>query len=132
MALIFIASADPESGPRGSRILVPILRWLVPEISPAGLERTVGLARKGVHVVAFGILAGLLAWALQRSAGGRPNARPLVTAWLVTLAYAVSDEVHQCFVPSRVGSPGDVAIDMLGATVMLVGIWRVGQRKCRP
>lgn len=34
--------------------------------------------------------------------------------------YAVSDEIHQYFVPGRYCSPGDVGIDSLGA---LAGIW---------
>ena len=36
--------------------------------------------------------------------------------------YAVSDEAHQTFVPGRMGSPIDVAIDTLGIVAGVV-LW---------
>jgi VanZ family protein len=33
------------------------------------------------------------------------------------IAYAISDEAHQHFVPGRLGSPLDVAIDAIGVSV---------------
>ena len=40
-------------------------------------------------------------------------------AWLITVFYACTDEVHQTYVPGRVGSPIDVGIDALGATLAM-------------
>jgi VanZ family protein len=120
MAFIFVASSDPESGPRGSRLLAPLIRWLVPDISAEALDRTVLLARKGVHFVTFGLLAGLLWRAL--SAGSRPDLRTAVLAFGFTVAYAISDEIHQGFVRTRVASVGDVVIDSLGAAFVLAGL----------
>jgi VanZ family protein len=39
--------------------------------------------------------------------------------------YAVSDEWHQSFVPTRVGTPWDVLIDAAGAALglSLAGLW---------
>ncbi len=37
-----------------------------------------------------------------------------VTALFLTLAYAVSDEIHQIYVPTREGRPRDVIIDSFG------------------
>ena len=39
------------------------------------------------------------------------------------IAYAISDEVHQLFVPGRVGSPLDVAIDSVGVAAGVL-LWR--------
>ena len=39
------------------------------------------------------------------------------------VAYAVTDEVHQHFVPGRVGSPLDVAIDSVGVAIGVL-LWR--------
>ena len=39
------------------------------------------------------------------------------------IAYAISDEVHQHFVPGRVGSPVDVLIDSVGVAVGVL-LWR--------
>jgi VanZ family protein len=73
--------------------------------------------RKAAHVVVFGVLAVLVLRAIRSEQ--RPRRADLVLAWLVTFAYACSDEWHQSFVDGRVGHPSDVAIDMVGATVAL-------------
>ncbi len=125
MALIFVASADTESGYRGSRILAPIIRWFVPDIDPLSLQNTVLFARKGVHFVTFGFLAALLFRALSPGFGKACNPASAWKAWGITVLYAISDEVHQSFVPSRVGSPMDVLIDAFGAgfTVVVLLAW---------
>jgi VanZ family protein len=49
--------------------------------------------------------------------------RALDNAWasfLLGAAYAVTDEIHQAFVPGRLGSPVDVAIDAAGVAVGVV------------
>ena len=60
--------------------------------------------RKLAHATEYAVLGGLLVRAL-----GRP-----LPAFALGLAYAVSDELHQHFVPGRTGDPKDVAIDALG------------------
>lgn len=55
--------------------------------------------------------------------------RPYLTALLITLAYAMSDECHQTFIPGRNGTPVDVIIDMLGAFSCL---WLVHWRRWVP
>lgn len=58
----------------------------------------------------FAVLASLLFLALGR--------RPW---WVlaICIAYASTDEFHQSFVPSRVGSVGDVLIDTVGASLVV-------------
>jgi VanZ family protein len=63
--------------------------------------------RKIAHAAEFAVLGFLLVRAL----GGEWAALAL------GIAYAVSDEVHQHFVPGRLGSPVDVAIDAAGVAV---------------
>jgi VanZ family protein len=119
MTLIFIASADAESGPRGSRLLVPLLRWLNPDISPDSIEQITLVARKGIHFVTYAILA-LLAWhALSTRHPGRWRTRTGLQALALAVVYAMSDEIHQSFVPTRVGSKLDVVIDTAGAATAL-------------
>lgn len=72
--------------------------------------------KKTAHLVAYGTLALLLAWAL----GGRRHWVGIVL--LLTLLYAISDELHQTMVPGRNGRWYDVAIDMVGASLALVGL----------
>jgi VanZ family protein len=40
-------------------------------------------------------------------------------AWLAAAIFAVTDEFHQSFVPSRTASPIDVMIDICGAMIGL-------------
>ncbi|MDQ3554730.1 MAG: VanZ family protein [Chloroflexota bacterium] len=73
--------------------------------------------RKLGHFVVFGILA-ILVW---RALCATPAVqRPSVWALALTLLYAITDEVHQGLVPSRVMSMTDVAIDGAGALAFLV------------
>lgn len=128
MALIYVASSDTESGYRGSRILGPIIRWFVPDISRPNLERCVLWARKAVHFGTFAVLAGLTFRALAE--GTRPFAPGLIAAlsWGVAVAYAIGDEYHQTFVPSRVGSGWDVTLDAFGAAAAVAILARIWPR----
>jgi VanZ family protein len=65
------------------------------------------LLRKLAHATEYAVLGLLLVRAL-----GRP-----LLSFAVGTAYAVTDEIHQAFVPGRVGSPLDVAIDAAGVAV---------------
>jgi VanZ family protein len=71
--------------------------------------------RKIAHAMEYAILGFLLLHAT-----GRERA-----ALALGIAYAVSDELHQNFVPGRMGSPRDVAIDTIG---VVVGVLLVGRR----
>jgi VanZ family protein len=82
----------------------------------AGLDFVV---RKLGHMTVFGILA-LLAWrALARTTDLRPAA-----AWAAafSIAYAITDELHQGFVASRHPAVTDVAIDAAGVLIALMAL----------
>jgi VanZ family protein len=63
--------------------------------------------RKLAHAAEFGVLAALLVRAIRD------------TWWAIGLgiAYALSDEIHQSFVPGREGAVLDFAIDSVGVVV---------------
>jgi VanZ family protein len=86
-ALIFVLSSIPDLG--------------------TGLGGWDVVLRKLAHAAEFAILGALLVRALRRP------------GWAVALgiAYAVSDELHQSFVPGRQGSALDVALDSVGVVV---------------
>jgi VanZ family protein len=104
----------------------PVLRLWLPVVVWAGLifafssvpDLGTGLGgwdlalRKIAHAAEYAVLGALLARALRRSG---------IAVALGTL-YAVSDEVHQAFVPGRLGSPLDVAIDAAGVVCGVV-LW---------
>jgi VanZ family protein len=77
-------------------------------------------ARKLGHAIGYLVLALLLVLALRRSG----VARALPVAAALALAYAVSDEWHQSFVPGRTAAPRDVAIDGAGIAVATAAVAR--------
>jgi VanZ family protein len=134
MGLIFSASSDALSSGHTSRLIGPLLRWLVPDISETDLDRVVFTVRKAAHVTEYAILALLLWRARRKPARGDVRAwrwsEALVALGLAAL-YAASDEFHQSFVPSREASVGDVALDAAGAALGLLALWGWGRwRKC--
>lgn len=82
-----------------------------------------GVMEKGGHTLEYAVLSALVWFALGRR-------MPLLT-WGLAVAYAVSDEVHQSFVPGRNPDPVDVGFDAVGAAlaVLLLWWWRSSRRQ---
>jgi VanZ family protein len=75
--------------------------------------------RKGAHVTEYAILGLLLLRAVGRE----------LPAFLIGVAYAITDEMHQHFVQGRHASPVDVAIDSAGILLGIVLLARVESRR---
>jgi VanZ family protein len=106
------------SGP-AIRLWLPVVAWAVAIFALSSVpDLGTGLGgwdlalRKLAHGAEYAVLGALLARAL-RSPG---------IAAVVGIVYAASDEVHQAFVPGRMGSPLDVAIDAIGVVCGVV-LW---------
>ena len=110
--LIAVFSSGWFSGEQTGGFLLPLLRAMLPGAPPEVLRGLHALIRKGAHAVEYLVLGVLLVRAL-REEGLRGGA---LAAAAVTLgiAYAGLDELHQSFVPSRTGAPGDVLVDATG------------------
>ncbi len=77
------------------------------------------LLKKLGHFIVYGVLAWLTLRAL--SWGREPTARQRWVAWGIAVLYAISDELHQGFVPGRHPKVLDLFIDACGAgTVLLI------------
>ncbi len=77
---------------------------------------------KVLHAVAYGTLAVTVLFAFPRQLFEK---KPMTTSLLVVLfclAYGISDEFHQSFVPDRTPSGLDLVADTVGAVVM-VSVW---------
>ena len=82
-----------------------------------------GMSDKGAHLLAYSVLGLFVARALM---GGRPWHLALPTATIavaLTVAYGLSDELHQRFVPGRSPEWLDVAADAVGAVVGVGLVW---------
>ena len=76
-------------------------------------------ADKLIHMGLFGILA-LLSYVAARRAPAWPPFRAALAAFLLTVLYGSSDEIHQLFTPTRSSDPLDVAADATGAACVFV------------
>jgi VanZ family protein len=147
MGLIFGMSTKAGAPNNTSRIIGPIVRWLVPGISDEAVGHVVFAFRKTAHVAEYAVLAALCWRARRQSTVGQASSpRPglpapdqesgagcpwrwadAVFAFAFAVAFAASDEWHQSFVPSRQGSAWDVLLDACGAAFGLVVIRRLGR-----
>ena len=82
------------------------------------------IVRKSAHFCIFGVLGVLLASAVSRYADpGR--FRCLLTAFLIGVLYALTDELHQYFVPGRACQLRDVCIDSVGVLCGCTAVYLV-------
>lgn len=119
MGLIFLFSADSDSADTSGGVLETLLALatqILGPIDPATREIAHFGLRKAAHFTEYAILA--LLWTGVLPKGPR---RLLLAFWLTT-GYAVSDEIHQAFVPQRGPSPLDVLIDAGGAGTALAAL----------
>jgi VanZ family protein len=124
--------------PRWLRDWLPLLAWLalifalssrstlIQIGSPAGEK----LFYKSAHMLAYAALMWLW-WRVispQREAGWRH----LGVALALTVLYAISDEIHQLYVPGRHGQVADVLFDTGGSLAMLLLLRRFGWLRTFP
>ena len=127
MAVIFWFSARDGTASEG--MSAGIIRFFAARLSPgfsqldaaaqaAVVESWQFAVRKLAHFSEYAILGSLYAAAVRLSLNGRSGHRTMVLRvglpLLLGLAYAVSDEWHQAFVPGRGPAVRDVLIDFAG------------------
>ena len=120
LAFISFASSDNFNAGNTSRIIGPLILWLFPNTSPETLGVVHFTMRKIAHFTEYAILGFLAARAFRTSP--RPAIRQrwfLICATLVVI-YALLDEYHQSFVPSRTASIFDSMIDIAGGLTALL------------
>lgn len=124
--LIFISYASSDSFNAGntSRIIGPLILWLFPNTTPETLAIVHLVTRKAAHFTEYAILAYLAARAFRTSPRPALANHWFFAALALVVAYALLDEYHQSFVPSRTSSVYDSLIDMAGGLTALLIIRR--------
>lgn len=132
MAFIFFQSALPAdlSSEESGRVVDLIVR-LFQGVAPIDRETLVFIVRKGAHFAEYMILGGFLIPAVKEwmavDTTPVPVVRERITAWLAGTLYAVTDEIHQSFVPGRSCELRDMGIDscgvLAGVLVVSLVIW---------
>ena len=137
MAFIFFQSALPAdlSSQESGRVVDLIIR-LFPDILPLDRQTMVFIVRKGAHFTEYTILGGFLVPAVKEWMAADTTPVPVsmerIAAWLAGTLYAVTDEIHQFFVPGRSCELRDIVIDscgvLAGVLVVSLAIWSKNRR----
>ncbi|HEY6121422.1 MAG TPA: VanZ family protein [Pyrinomonadaceae bacterium] len=120
ITVISIASTSEFSGANTSRIIRPLVLWLFPETSEATLQTIHFVVRKLAHFTEYAILGFLAARAFSTSSLRTLKRRWFPIALFLIVIYALLDEYHQSFVPSRTASIYDSMIDSIGGVAGLL------------
>lgn len=128
MTVIFYMSFQPGVASDGmSKGVIKIIIQFVSIIYPLDIEvdatqfwvdRFNHTVRKLGHVAEYLILGILVANAYKKS--GVKGYKLLMYSLILCFAYAVSDELHQYFVPGRGPGWGDVMLDSFGAALGII------------
>ena len=126
--VISVASTTPFGATHTSRIIIPLLRWLLPHARQRTLEFIHHLIRKGAHVIEFSIFSLLVLRAFRAGRGGWRWTWAYSTM-LVVVCFALLDEFHQYFVPGRGASVLDSLLDTCAGAAALLVVWVVERRR---
>jgi VanZ family protein len=125
MALIYFASHDPRSLYHSARVIQPLMQ---PDTQVTTLQRIVIFARKCAHSAEFAVLA-VLFWCALRAISKQSSGwswRLAAYAMIGVIAYGITDEIHQMYVPTRQAGFMDVVYDAIGGAVGLLALWTFG------
>ena len=139
LIVIAIESTPYLSSENTSRILYPILHFLF-GMNPERFEYWHVYIRKGGHVIGYGTLSILLFRALRATTHLRTTSRWTFRwaafAVLGTAVVASLDEWHQSFIPTRTGTPRDVALDtcagIAAQILLMLWIWTFARKDLSP
>jgi VanZ family protein len=114
MFIIFWMSTGSFSAQNTSRIIEPVLHFLMPWASAHIIEMLHNVIRKCGHFVEYFILGLLLFRSFRSKSGEFGIWRRILYSAIIVVLYAFSDELHQSFVCTRTASVIDVGIDTVG------------------
>ena len=133
LAFISFASTASFSSLNTSTVIRPLILLVFPHMSDARMAVVHFLIRKLAHFTEYAILAFLARRAFITSSLALFRQRWFQSVLVLVVIYALLDEFHQSFVPSRTASIYDSAIDVAGGlTVLLIfkvyGQWANNRR----
>jgi VanZ family protein len=129
MSAIYFFSTDNFSGEETGTPLRAILYSIFPFLTEAQFQSLHFIIRKTGHFTEYGILALLLFRAFRSRAATSWKQSWAIYSLLIIVIYAFSDEYHQTFTESRVGSIYDSLTDIAGGFTALFLLWLVRRKK---
>lgn len=95
------------------------------QASPVGWQDFI--FRKTAHFLEYAVLA-ILFYRGLRNTTKFPDKNNLALCFLLTVLYALSDELHQTRVYGRTGRSFDIGVDSLGAFFGMLFVWKLADR----
>ena len=103
------------------RLYLPAIFWMVlifflssrPGTSVADNQILNFIFFKSLHLIEYSVLFFLVYWANKKTFNFS-FWEAVLLSFILTIIYAISDEIHQIFVPTREGKLRDVLIDTFG------------------
>lgn len=133
LSLMFSASSDAGSSAHTRPLVQSLLRRFLPSVAhqlPSDLVDRIDFnLRKSAHVTEYLLLA-ILAYRAIRGSSSHFRNRQVLFPMVLGIVFAISDEWHQSFVPSRWAVAADVVYDSFGVTLgTLLCQWRAQQQR---
>jgi VanZ family protein len=117
---------------KGLAIFYAVMIFLVsaiPSLSPARFGLV--LEDKVLHFIEFSILSFLLFLAFSTSGNAFIKKHIFILSSIVGIVYAISDEIHQSFVPGRSCEFLDFVADSLGIVLVQIVLWLYLRKKSK-
>ena len=117
MAIIFKLSAQPGEqsnilSAKVTTVIVRLAQQFRPDVNVVSLNYFI---RKCAHFLAYLVLGIIVLFAMRRI--GLMGKQGIGFTLLLCISYAITDELHQAFVPGRTPKLLDVLIDSSGASL---------------
>jgi VanZ family protein len=128
--IIFSFSTDQFSFSNTTRIVGPLVRWILPNASLELQQSIHAFVRKLGHWSEYFIFSLLLLRAFRGEERNEWKGRWALSTLILVLFYALSDELHQLFVPSRGAHFEDSMLDFFGGTCAV--LWKYLSRNRKP
>ncbi len=116
---IFSLSTGSFSAEKTSRIIEPLIRFFVPQITAHEIETVHFLIRKAAHMTEYCIASLLLFHSFRNTKQFQKHWRWAFYSVVIVICIATMDEFLQSFVASRTSSVVDVGIDIVGGMLGL-------------
>lgn len=122
MLAIFILSSFPAaaSSEQSEAVMVLFSNFREGNFTPQVLDIIEFIIRKFAHILEFALLGGL--WYGYFLHTSLSHNKKKTFAFLISVTYAISDEVHQYFVEGRAARVYDVAIDTIGVILGILAV----------
>jgi len=117
-----VASESNELSMGITKVLFEVASMIFPSLE---IELFNHVIRKNAHFIAYFILGLLTINAIYWNK--KFGHKAFIIALIISILYAVSDEIHQLFIPGRAGRLVDVLIDAFGAFCG-IGVYTIGYR----